>query len=157
MLQLKILLSYEMLFDHLQRSEIFSALQKKLKCFHLATPSSCRSTIGSPRTSRLSMAFHRRPSWDRWFLTYVYQIYMRSLHHRWNASSMRTTPYCTVILVSRDSRVDYLSPIILGWLFPWLLVGSLSDNFQQDFHDLASGSHSVPGTTVSTSSNSNHI
>ena len=26
---------------------------------------SCRSTIGSPRTSRPSMAFHSGPSWDR--------------------------------------------------------------------------------------------
>ena len=32
---------------------------------YLAALSSCRSTIGSPRTSYLSMAFHRGPSWDR--------------------------------------------------------------------------------------------
>ena len=35
-------------------------------------------------------------------LTYMYQIYTRSLHHRWNASSMRTTPHCTAILMSRS-------------------------------------------------------
>ena len=62
----------------------------------------CRSTIGSPRTSHLSMAFHRGPSWDRWFLTYMYQIYTRSLHHWWNASGMRNTPHCTAILRSRS-------------------------------------------------------
>ena len=35
-------------------------------------------------------------------LTYMYQIYTRSLHHRWNASSMRMTPHCTAILMSRS-------------------------------------------------------
>lgn len=35
-------------------------------------------------------------------LTYMYQIYTRLLHHRWNASSMRMTPHCTAILMSRS-------------------------------------------------------
>ena len=35
-------------------------------------------------------------------LTYMYQIYTRLLHHRWNASSMRMTPHCTAILMLRS-------------------------------------------------------
>ena len=35
-------------------------------------------------------------------LTYMYQIYTRLLHHRWNASSMWMTPHCTAILMSRS-------------------------------------------------------
>lgn len=35
-------------------------------------------------------------------LTYTYQIYTRSLHYQWKASSMRTTPHCTAILMSRS-------------------------------------------------------
>ena len=35
-------------------------------------------------------------------LTYMYQIYRRLLHHRWNASSMRMTPHCTAILMLRS-------------------------------------------------------
>ena len=35
-------------------------------------------------------------------LTYMYQIYTRLLHHRWNASSMRMAPHCTAILMSRS-------------------------------------------------------
>ena len=35
-------------------------------------------------------------------LTYMYQIYTRLLHHRWNASSMRMTPHCKAILMLRS-------------------------------------------------------